>query len=242
MIQFEATEPAPIPGAGPTNREGRVITVPFIATATDVTLLGGDAILMGWSIRESTRVNVAAGELYDGGSATGSFLACIDVNRWADLLASQTPASATASGANAAQAATITPAAGVTAFIQSLRIEGLGATAATEVTATLTGVAGGTISYPVSVPAGVAVPITPIEDSFPGRGLAGSAAGQAITLNLPAFGAGNTLETAEIQGYLQAAVDLVDTKWFGEGGIYLQTGLFLHVTQGSLRGAIWIRQ
>ena len=240
-LVYDIEEPAPIPGAGPTSRLGPAISVPFGLTSADIALLGGDAILCGWSIEPTAGSTGALAELYDGSSIGGVLLGAINLQGGADITASQTPQASTASGANAAQAATITPAAGITAFITSLRITGMGATAAGQVTATLTGVLGGTISYPITVPAGATVPITPVTDSFGTRGLAGSAAAQAITLNLPAFGAGNTLEVAEITGYFQQSVGFVDRQWFGLSGIYCRTGLFLHLISGSVKGTIYIR-
>lgn len=241
-IDVETLVGAPIRGGGRTSRTGRVIAVPFGPTSTPQVLLGGPAYLMGWSIKESTGTGLAIVELVDGGGASGVLVACIDLDAAADPAGSQTPADSTSSGSNAQQVATITPGAGITAFIQSLRITGLGATAAVEVTAVLAGVLGGSINYPVSVPAGVAVPIAPVEDTFPGRGLAGSAPAQAITLTLPAFGAGNTLESASIQGYLQGTSATAQSQTLSPDGVLLQAGLFLNILSGSIRGAVWIRQ
>jgi len=220
---------------------GRVIAVPFGTLAVDTTLVSPAHDLLGWSIRESTGLAGALVELIDGGNAAGSFIAAISLEAGFDPSSTQTPAANTQTGANAALAATFGGAAGTVAFITSLRIEGLGATAATEVQATLTGVQGGTITYPVNVPAGAAVPIVPVVDNWPDRGLQASAAGTAITLNLPAFGAGNTFAEAEIQGYIQVAASNADTQWLGDSGIYVQAGLLLHVVAGSVRGAVWIR-
>ncbi len=241
-LPFELEEPAPIPGAGPTSRLGPAIAVHIAATSASQKLLGGDAILVGWSFRESTGLAGALAELYDGGDAGGTLLGILSFSGGADPAASQSAQAATASGGNAAQAATITPGAGVTAFIQSLRITGLGATAAAQVTATLAGVTGGTINYPVSVPAGVTVPITPIFDGWGTVGLPGSAPATAITLTLPAFGAGNTLESASISGYFRNQVGFTDRQSFGLSGLYVQSALYLNMITGSIKGSIWIRR
>lgn len=231
-----------IPGGGPSDRMGLVIPVHLGTVAADGVVLGGDCILMGWSVREPTGLGGATAELFSGGSTGGELLGIMDLNLAFDPSASQTPADAQASGAAAALAPSIGGAAGTTVFIQSLRITGLGATAGSEVTATLTGVLGGTINYPISVPAGVATPIAPVLDSWPGRGLEASGVAQAITLNVPSFGAGNTLAEAAIQGYVQTAAGVSDTRWFGPQGIYARGGIFLHLVSGTVRGTLWIRQ
>jgi hypothetical protein len=231
-----------LPGGGPNIPGDRVITVPWGTTAVDQQLVGPAHYLLGWSARESTGLAGAVAELIDGGDNNGSLLGVICLDSGFDPSSSQTPAANTANGANSVATATIGGGAGTLAFVTSIRIEGLGATAATEVQATLTGVLGGTITYPVNVPAGAAVPIAPIEDNFGGRGLQASAAGVAISLSLPAFGAGNTFSEVEVQGYIQVAASNGDTQWLGDSGIYVQAGLRLHVVSGSVRGAVWIRR
>lgn len=239
--QFEVDLPAPIPGAGPSSREGLIIAVPFAAVTTNLKVLGGDAILAGWILRETTGLAGAIVELFDGADTTGVLVGSFGMSAGSDISASQSAQAATASGANAQQVATITPGAGVTAFLQSFRITGLGATAASTVTATLTGVQGGTINYPVSVPAGVTVPITPVTDTFGTTGLQASGPATAISLTLPAFGAGNTLESAEIVGYFRNQIGFGDRQWFGAGGLYLRSGLFMNVLSGSVKGTFFIR-
>ena len=241
-LPFDVEEPAPIPGAGPTTRLGLPFSVPIPSTSASGVLLGGDQILCGWALIDSGGGAGASAELYDGGSSGGVLLGAITFQGGPDNSASQVSAAQSASGANAIQTASITPAAGVTAFITSLRITGLGATAAAQVTATLAGVLGGTINYPVSVPAGVTVPITPVFDGFGTRGLRNSAGGVAITATLPAFGAGNTLEQIEINGYFLSTLGLTDRQWFGLSGIYVRTGLFLNMISGTVKGTFWIRQ
>lgn len=242
LPQFEVDLPAPIPGAGRTSREGLIIAVPTGTLSASAKIFNADAILCGWQFRESTGLGGAIAELYDGADAGGVFLGTLSLQGGADVTSSQSPQAVTASGANAQQVATITPAAGVFAFITALRIDGLGATGAAVVNATLTGVQGGTRTYPVNVPTGVTVPITPVTDSFGTRGLQNSAGGQAISLTVPAFGAGNTLEEAEINGYFQNSIAYPDRSWFGANGIYLRSGLFINVISGSIKGTFFIRE
>lgn len=112
---------------------------------------------------------------------------------------------AISTGANAVQNANLGGVAGRTAFLQKVMIMGLGATAATEVDATIVGtVSSQTIHIPVSVPAGVTVPLSPepIVLDFGAAGIPVAAVGGTITCSLPAFGAGNTQEEIIAIGYL----------------------------------------
>lgn len=83
--------------------------------------------------------------------------------------------------------------------VTGVEITAAGATGASVVTATVTGLLGGTMSYTVAVPAGVTAAINPIAVPFnpPLDGIAGS----AIVLTLPALGAGNTNAAVVIHGY-----------------------------------------
>ncbi len=240
-IDLEALARETIPGRGPSDLAGKVIAVPVPATSAGVPIIGRDVFLMGWSFRESTGVGGVIAELYDGSSSSGVLLACIDLNNGQDPGAAQTPAAQSNSGGNAQQVASISPPAGQLAFLTGIQIYGLGATAALEVTATLTGLLGGNMSFPVQVPAGATVPITPVTQVFGGAGLQGSVAGQAIVLTVPAFGAGNTFEQASLQGYFRQPAGLSGTEWFGDDGIYVRSGLFLNPVAGSLKGAVYIR-
>lgn len=240
MVELEPGPLVEAPGARASGLAGQVLPIPFASTSADQPILSTACNLMGWSIRESTGLAGALVELFSGGSSAGELLATIALTAGFDPTASQTPAGQTTPTANAQAVATITPAAGVFAFITSLRILGLGATAAAVVNATLTGVQGGTITYPVNVPAGVTVPIAPVTDSFGTRGQAGSAAGQAISLTVPAFGAGNTLEEASITGYTQLAAGSGNTQGMPGPGLWARAGVFLHVVSGSVKGTIWV--
>ena len=238
-----------LPTSGPSGIPGDPIVVPVLVTTTTLQIVGRDCYLAGWSFRETTGTAPAVAELFDGTSTGGAFLAAIDLTGGSFVGINQTPADAQASGAAAALAPTIGGAAGTLAFLQALQITGLGATAASTVTATLTGGLGGTINIPISVPAGVTVPITPILIPFGTIGLQASAAATALTLNVPSFGAGNTLAQAALQGYTQAspapgntAGGGSNTQSFGGRGLQVRTGLFLNVVSGSIKGAVYIRK
>ena len=106
------------------------------------------------------------------------------------------------SGNVAAGVATATgsTASGKTTYLTSYTVTGSGATAASVITCTITGLLGGTQSFTIAVPAGVTTGITPIhqEYRFP---LQASAANTAITTSCPSFGSGNTNATVSETGF-----------------------------------------
>jgi hypothetical protein len=116
------------------------------------------------------------------------------------------PAGATplnsSSGNVAAAAATATLAALAAKFtyLTQLDFTGAGATAASVVTGTITGLLGGTRSFTIAVPAGVAVGITPLALNFIPP-LQGSAVNTAIVVSVPSLGVGNTNATLNAQGF-----------------------------------------
>lgn len=83
-------------------------------------------------------------------------------------------------------------------YIEGYGIQGLGATAASSINATLVGL-GTTKTEVLAVPAGVAVQGPNLERTYP-TPLAG-AFGTAIVLSVPSFGAGNTKAQAYVWGY-----------------------------------------
>ena len=103
--------------------------------------------------------------------------------------------------ANAAATATIPAVAGQLAVITGFEVYAGGATAAALVNATLANVqAGAQLTYPVSAPAGAALaaPIVSINFDAP---IQASAVNTAITVTLPALGAGNTAAMVIAKGY-----------------------------------------
>ena len=101
--------------------------------------------------------------------------------------------------ANAAATATIAAVAGKTNSLSGFDITSSGAIAGSVVTATITGLLGGTQSLTIAVAAGVTVGNAPIVAIFNPPHPA-SAANTAITLSVPALGAGNTNSTANVRG------------------------------------------
>lgn len=102
----------------------------------------------------------------------------------------------------AAAVATVTlaAAAGKTNYLNGFRVDGLGATAASTVSLTVTGLLGGTQKFLVSVPAGATVRITPLDLRLP-RPLRASAANVAIVVSMPSFGVGNTQAILAAHGH-----------------------------------------
>lgn len=106
----------------------------------------------------------------------------------------------TTTGAAAAIAATLAAVAGKRTFIAGFTVDGLGATAASVIEVTVTGVLGGTLRRKMSIPAGAAVAVTPLVVEFD-RPLPGSADNTAIVVNVPSFGAGNTSAVVSAHGF-----------------------------------------
>lgn len=104
--------------------------------------------------------------------------------------------------ANAQAQVTMPAVAGKTNILNGIEVTGLGATAGSTITGTIAGVQGGTEEFFVTVPAGVGLPITPVNITFPG-GLQASGPGVAIVVTVPAFGAGNVNAELNTQGVLQ---------------------------------------
>jgi hypothetical protein len=106
------------------------------------------------------------------------------------------------SGNVAAGVATATLAANATKtnYLSGFEITGGGATAASVITATVTGLLGGTLSYNIPVPAGATLGITPLVVEF-NPPLPGSAINTAIVVSAPSFGAGNTNAAVNAHGF-----------------------------------------
>jgi hypothetical protein len=98
---------------------------------------------------------------------------------------------------------------GKTNWITGFDISGSGATGASQIDVTITGLAGGTPHYGFTIPAGVNLaaplgaggPIVGVR--FPSPGLPANASNQAITLIVPGFGSGNLVTSVTLYGYIQ---------------------------------------
>lgn len=91
----------------------------------------------------------------------------------------------------AAGSATLTPPAGKLAYIANFTVTGGGATLGLMILVTVTGLAAGTQTYAVGIPAGALLGIAPFVVNFP-YPLPASAPGVPIVVNIPSFGLGNT--------------------------------------------------
>jgi hypothetical protein len=102
-----------------------------------------------------------------------------------------TPITASASGGNQTNTATLAGVAGKTTWISGFSVTATGATAALDVNVTLTGVTGGTMTFAYNFPIGASVQSYPLYICF-SPPLPASGQNQAIAVSLPAGGAGNT--------------------------------------------------
>jgi hypothetical protein len=109
--------------------------------------------------------------------------------------------------ANASAVATLAAAAGKRTFISGLIMQGGGATAASLVSPTITGLLGGTMTLTYGAVAGVTLKNNDIHITF-NPPLPASADNTAIVATLPALGAGNTNASCTAWGFqLDAPVD-----------------------------------
>lgn len=106
-------------------------------------------------------------------------------------------ASSTAAGA---VAATLAAAAGVTTYITGFEVTGAGATAASVVAVTVTGLVGGTATYFVAVPAGASAALPALVVEFT-RPIPASAVNTAIVVSVPSLGAGNVASAVVAHGF-----------------------------------------
>lgn len=146
--------------------------------------------------------NQSLGALDDveSGSGDGSVIALLKRLRSLLTPGPGTFVGASATGAAAAISATLAAAAGKTTHITGFEVTGAGATAASVVTVTVSGLLGGTQSYKVAVPAGANAGVTPLVVSIPG-GFPASAPNTAIVVDVPSFGAGNTHAAVAARGF-----------------------------------------
>lgn len=103
--------------------------------------------------------------------------------------------------AAAANNQTLPAAAGVRTYISGFTITGGGATGASLILVTITGLTN-TINYSLAIPAGAALGVQPLQAWFDPP-LPASADNTAIVLTVPSFGAGNTAASAMAFGFQQ---------------------------------------
>lgn len=101
----------------------------------------------------------------------------------------------------AANNQTLAAAAGFRTHLAGLYVSGGGATAASIIQITVTGLASA-VSFNLAIPAGAAVGVNPLWLEFDPP-LPASADNTAIVVNVPTFGAGNTAASATAWGFQQ---------------------------------------
>ena len=104
--------------------------------------------------------------------------------------------------ANATAAATCAAVVGKTNYLTGYDIEAAGATAAAVVNPTITGLLGGTRTMTFAAPLGAVVAAQPLMQTF-NPPLQGSAVNTAISVSMPALGAGATNATVNAQCFYQ---------------------------------------
>lgn len=110
------------------------------------------------------------------------------------------PLCVSAAGAAQANNCALPAAVGAYTHIQGFVVSGAGATGASVVDITITGLLGGTMTFKLAIPAGATTGFAPLVVNFP-RPLPASASNTAITLNVPSFGAGNLHAAATAFGF-----------------------------------------
>lgn len=103
--------------------------------------------------------------------------------------------------AAASASGVITASATQRAHLDKVIVGGLGATSTGTAVLTIAGAIGDDISFPIVIPAGATVGITPLVLSFDPP-LPGSALGDDITVTLASFGTGNTRADLTVIGHL----------------------------------------
>jgi hypothetical protein len=115
---------------------------------------------------------------------------------------SQTPVTISATGAAATVAATIPAVAAKTNYLTGFEITAAGATAASVVSLSVTGLLGGTVTYTYAAVAGVTLGCVPLVVQF-NPPLPASAVNTAIVVSLPSLGTGNTVANVVSHGFYQ---------------------------------------
>lgn len=91
---------------------------------------------------------------------------------------------------------------GKTNYLAGFQLSGGGATAATVVQLTITGLLGGTLTYNVPVPAGATLGLQPIVYQFYPP-LPASGPNTPIVVSCPSLGAGNLHSSLNVQGFVR---------------------------------------
>lgn len=211
-------------------------------------LLSRPCILAGFSLRETTGTADLQVEFLDSTGAGGPVVA--EQTILAPLPGSVgqviTDLDASSTAAASANNVTLAALAGATTYITGFEITGDGATGASIITITVTGVLGGTKTYFLTIPAGVSTAITPLIVEY-ARPIPASGLNVAIVVNVPSFGSGNTNAAVTAHGYQLTTGSTAGqsgqtaTSDLGEPGVLCRGGLYLRVITGSVVGSAWVR-
>lgn len=98
--------------------------------------------------------------------------------------------------------ATLTSSTGRTAYLSGFTITGSGATGASVISPTVTGVQGGTMTFTMAIPAGVTAAVQPLQVSFVPP-IPATQQNTNIVVSCPSMGAGNTNATVVAYGALR---------------------------------------
>jgi hypothetical protein len=113
------------------------------------------------------------------------------------------PVAGAASGAAQSNAASLAATAGKTNYLEGFDVTGGGATAASVIEVSVTGLAAGTLKYELNILAGVTGPMNAqggFSVRFP-QPLPASGVNVAVTVTVPNFGAGNTNAAVVAYGF-----------------------------------------
>lgn len=120
--------------------------------------------------------------------------------RTSTVAAPTTTVASSGNVANASAVATLAATAAKTNYITGFQCTATGATVALAANLTVTGLAGGTLTYTFAFPVGVAVAATSLNVTFPNP-VPASATNTAVVVTLPAGGVGNTNAACNAQGF-----------------------------------------
>jgi hypothetical protein len=106
----------------------------------------------------------------------------------------------TSSGGAGAANVTLASASGKMLYLDGFDLDGLGATAGSAISVTVTGILGGTLTFTVGIPAGATVPYHQSWRFNPP--LQANAVNTNIVVNVPSFGSGNTASSCNAFAHL----------------------------------------
>jgi len=102
--------------------------------------------------------------------------------------------------AAAVAAATLSGVADKTTYLSGFQVNGTGATGTSTVLVTITGLVGGTLTFPLVVVAGAGLPNQPMNINF-AVAIPATAPNTAIVVSCPSLGAGNLNNAVNAQGF-----------------------------------------